>query len=60
MSEKQENEKIATLEQRITKIEADLKKAQDERGYRKMIHKNSTYSHIIWRVRRELNPRPSD
>ena len=30
MSEKQENEKIAALEQRATKAEADLKKAQDD------------------------------
>ncbi len=50
MSEKEkENEKIAALEQRAAKAEADLKKAQDDasanatsyaqRGYRKMIHK---------------------
>jgi hypothetical protein len=30
VSEKQENEKIAALEQRATKAEADLKKAQDD------------------------------
>ncbi len=35
VSEKQENEKIAALEKRITKVEANLKKAQTKRGYRK-------------------------